>query len=527
LVISLLTITVFPQISPGDLTTAHSKLEGMSNCTKCHELGEQVSKDKCLDCHKEIKSLINAGRGYHSSSESKSKDCWACHSEHNGRNFRIINFNAKSFNHDKAGYTLTGKHAKTKCEDCHKTEFISDKELKKRKGTYLGLNDDCESCHEDYHQKSLGNKCENCHNTEAFRPAPKFDHQKARFTLTGKHQDVDCIKCHKKETLNGKEFQRFKDIAFSNCNSCHKDVHNGKFGPDCQSCHQTSSFNTIKGNSFDHSKTDFPLIGKHKVVKCNDCHKTNLKQNMPHELCTDCHKDYHSGQFMTVDIKVQNCADCHNEQGFTPSTFTLERHAKTKFQLTGGHLAVPCKSCHYKTTTLSTEKVDWHFKNLSLDCISCHENVHGSELTIEFLPNNNCSFCHSTENWSLIEYDHNKTKFPLQGKHQQVTCRKCHYNEEKIEQNKYVFVSMVNECETCHKDIHYGQFEENNISKCENCHGFDDWKAGKFDHNKTNFSLEGAHSKVECVRCHPVVQENELIYQKFKLEDFKCAFCHK
>jgi len=43
----------------------------------------------------EIKNNINYGRGYHSSSDVKGKNCWVCHSEHHGRNFRIINFYKK------------------------------------------------------------------------------------------------------------------------------------------------------------------------------------------------------------------------------------------------------------------------------------------------------------------------------------------------------------------------------------------------------------------------------------------------
>ncbi len=61
------------QISPGDLTTAHAKFEGMSNCTKCHVLGEKVQDSKCLDCHTEIKTLIDQHRGYHSSDEVQEK----------------------------------------------------------------------------------------------------------------------------------------------------------------------------------------------------------------------------------------------------------------------------------------------------------------------------------------------------------------------------------------------------------------------------------------------------------------------
>ena len=37
-------------MSPGDLTQYHADLEGLLNCTKCHDLGEGVSEAKCLDC---------------------------------------------------------------------------------------------------------------------------------------------------------------------------------------------------------------------------------------------------------------------------------------------------------------------------------------------------------------------------------------------------------------------------------------------------------------------------------------------
>ena len=47
------------QISPGELSSAHSNLEGMSNCTKCHSLGSQIGNKECLNCHTEIKKLID------------------------------------------------------------------------------------------------------------------------------------------------------------------------------------------------------------------------------------------------------------------------------------------------------------------------------------------------------------------------------------------------------------------------------------------------------------------------------------
>lgn len=506
------------QISPGDLTSFHANLEGISNCTKCHELGEQVNNSKCLDCHTEIKSRINSGSGYHSSSEVKGKNCSSCHNEHHGRNFRIVNFNPNNFEHNKAGFSLTGKHSKADCKACHKSEFISDNSLKKRQKTYLGLSTNCSSCHEDYHQKTLGDNCNSCHNNDAFKPAIKFDHSTAAFKLTGAHQKVECIGCHKTEMKNGKEFQTFNGIPFQNCNSCHKDVHNGSFGQNCSSCHITASFKQINNSAFDHSRTKFPLIGKHKSVGCNKCHKAPSGYKMKFALCTDCHTDFHKAQFV-VENQTQNCIDCHSENGFRPSSFTVERHNKSKFQITGSHLATPCESCHYQQT-------NWVFKGIRLECINCHKNIHEKELKIEYLPENKCEFCHQTESWNTINFDHSKTSFPLLGKHSSVNCGSCHRKTEN-KKSSIIFSSLKKECESCHKDVHEGQFKVEGISDCSRCHSFENWKPEKFDHNKLEFSLEGAHKNVACSKCHPTVEKNGITFIKFKLEDFKCATCHK
>ena len=42
----IISLPVYAQISPGDLAKVHSQLEGMTNCTKCHTLGDKVSNDK-------------------------------------------------------------------------------------------------------------------------------------------------------------------------------------------------------------------------------------------------------------------------------------------------------------------------------------------------------------------------------------------------------------------------------------------------------------------------------------------------
>jgi nitrate/TMAO reductase-like tetraheme cytochrome c subunit len=470
-----------------------------------------------LDCHTEIKSLVNSGSGYHASSEVKGKNCWDCHSEHHGRNFRIINFNPKSFDHNETGYSLTGKHINIDCNDCHKPKFIIDNDLKKRKGTYLGLNKNCFSCHQDYHQKTLGDNCTACHTTDSFKPAVKFDHSTANFKLTGAHINIDCTGCHKIEEKNGKKYQAFKNIQFQNCSSCHKDIHEGRFGINCKSCHQTTSFSLINTSAFDHNKANFPLMGKHKLVDCNNCHKNPSRYKVKYALCTDCHEDYHNKQFV-INNTTQDCADCHTEQGFRPSLFSIETHNNGKFQLAGAHLATPCESCHY-------QQDKWDFKDIGMACINCHKNIHENDLDLKYMPDNNCTACHKTDGWNTITFDHGKTDFELLGVHSTISCGDCHRIKDK-DPDRIIFSSLKKICETCHNDIHYGQFKIRENSNCGRCHTFEDWKPDNFNHNESEFTLEGAHKNVDCIKCHPQVEGNGITFTKYKIDNFKCASCH-
>lgn len=301
LVLSLLMVgkSGWSQISPGDLSKAHSDLEGMGNCVKCHELGKSVLNEKCLECHTEMNQLIKQNKGYHVSFEVKKKKCFECHNEHHGRNFSIIKFDKDKFDHQLAGYELKGKHQKIECQECHKAEYISVKLSQKKEGdTYIGLVTECLACHKDYHQSSLGSDCTKCHFFKSFKPTEGFNHQQTDFPLFGKHASTDCVKCHKKENRDSVIFQQFKGVKADNCTDCHTDVHEGKFGSDCLKCHNQESFRSIDNiDQFDHNTTNFPLEGMHQSVDCKSCHKTNYTAKVKHDLCTDCHVDYHNGQF--------------------------------------------------------------------------------------------------------------------------------------------------------------------------------------------------------------------------------------
>lgn len=506
------------QISPGDLAQAHAHLEGLANCTKCHTLGDKVSDQKCLDCHDEIARLINADRGYHATKTVKDQPCYKCHNDHHGRNFQIIRFDADTFNHQLAGYPLEGAHSLLECQKCHTAKYIADADLKQKKQTWLGLETRCMSCHEDYHQGTLAASCLDCHNYEAFSPAPGFDHQNADFQLKGKHRETDCDLCHQTTMRNEKEFRVFTGLEYAKCTDCHTDVHNNKFGQECTQCHNEQSFHQVSDlTSIDHNQTAFPLEGKHQGVDCKSCHIQSYLEPLTHKQCLDCHEDFHGGQFIKNGQNT-DCASCHSVQGFTPSSFGIDRHRKTDFPLEGAHSATPCFACHQ-----TGER--WNFKDMGTSCIDCHENIHKNYISNQYFGGQECTACHTVSHWGEIAFDHQETGFILDGAHARQQCRACHFSEVD---NKTVqrFSGLSPNCTQCHTDIHLGQFDDKGNENCVQCHGFENWLAEKFQHDKTRFKLEGKHQDVACDKCHFQVNKNDRVFIKYKIENFKCSDCH-
>jgi len=516
----------FGQISPGELSAPHAHLEGISNCTKCHDLGKSVTNSLCLDCHKEIRSLISQKRGYHSHSSVKNKNCFECHNEHHGRNFNMIRFDEKQFNHSLTSYQLTGKHAVVNCRDCHKKDFIQDPELKKRRNTWLGLKDDCLSCHEDFHQKTLDADCKKCHDMNAFRPASLFDHEKTDYKLRGKHAQVDCKLCHKISTRNGKEFQQFADVPHNDCRSCHNDPHQEALPGSCTQCHDETAFTHFAGKqTFDHTKTKFTLKGKHKTTDCFQCHartKDPLKVfqdrlNVPENNCVACHEDKHKGKLGT------DCIKCHSENSFiSMKTMDFFDHSSTDYPLTGKHVGVDCKKCHTERYTVA---IDFSA------CKNCHKDYHSGEFVKDGM-SPDCDKCHALDqgfNVTLFTAEnHQATRFPLEESHAATPCSACHMNEQKEKsEKKWTFRNLGVACAECHENPHGNRFEREGVTSCERCHDAKSWFPGKFNHDETAFKLEGKHAEIECLACHTTYTENGKTKVEYKIEKFECVDCHR
>jgi len=602
--ISFFSITVsYGQLSPGDLSEKHKELEGMSNCTQCHEIGEKVLNNKCLKCHDNIQSLLNQDRGFHASDKVIKRDCFECHSDHHGRKFDMVRFDEDNFNHNETGYALEGKHEVIDCRKCHTSDNIQNSELRNKKNTFLGLDQECLSCHDDFHQNTLSTDCMKCHDMKAFNPATKFSHDETNFALKGKHVEVDCIECHGVTTSNGVEFQEFSGIAFNDCISCHDDAHNkqipgtcaqchtetsfllfngqgkfnhnasdftlkgkhksvdcfschnetsnpklvfqdninidenncmechndaheSKFGLDCAKCHNEKSFLTLNNmDFFDHTLTDYPLEGKHFEVDCKQCHKGRYTETIDFLACSSCHDDYHKGEFRENNASP-DCIECHSlNEGFEYSLYTLEQHLETTFPLEGAHVATPCYACH-----ISEDDERWAFKELGSSCVDCHIDLHEGYISESFYPEDDCRICHINDSWVDIKaFDHTSTKWSLEGKHLDVDCRSCHFieNPDNNTVTTQKFANLETDCIACHENIHEDTFAVNGVTDCVRCHVTRSWIPENFDHNTTNFPLEGKHLEVECGVCHTSNTEKGESLILYKLNTFECIDCHQ
>ena len=516
--IALTRLNVSAQLSPGDLSDAHSNLEGISNCTQCHVLGNKVSDEKCLACHTEIKERLTLQKGYHNSGDVKGKSCIVCHSDHHGKKFQMIRFDESKFDHTLTGFKLSVPHHKRECSECHNTKFITNQKIKSKKYTYLGVGTECLTCHEDYHQKTLSSDCLNCHSPDTFKPASGFNHNKTKFPLSGKHATLECLSCHKVQDIAGKKFQDFRVNQF-NCSNCHKDPHQDKFGQNCSQCHNETSFEIVKGvNKFDHNKTNYRLEDKHLTVNCKACHKTKFTDPLKFKLCTDCHNDYHKGQFAEKGISP-DCSKCHTTKGFSLFSYSLEQHNLNVFPLRGAHEATACIDCHKK-------QKDWNFKGIGRNCKDCHNDIHKNLIDEKYYPGEECKICHNTINWDDISFDHSKTDFNLTGAHVNQKCKNCHLTIGSDGAGQQKFSGLSTNCSACHEDKHFKQFEKNGSTDCAECHNTYSWKASNFDHNKTDFKLDGKHVNVPCVKCHNPQQEWPNFYVKYKLKVFTCESCH-
>ena len=533
------------QMSPGPLSRAHQSINGVTDCTTCHELSTGQPTFKCLDCHTEIAWRIKARKGLHATYNIKvgsSLECVTCHSEHNGEDFTLTKWDLKTFNHAQTGWRLEGKHSGQSCNQCHTPERISKSErsevkVKDLTRTFLGVSPGCITCHQDQHKGRLGPNCLQCHTSSDWKTISvgKFDHSLTRYPLTGLHAEVACQQCH---TPGPDKQPRYTGIAFGNCTDCHSDPHRGGFSQACQSCHSTAGWSKISApglnRTFDHSRTKFPLLGKHAEVECVQCHaKGDFRKALTFQKCSDCHRpDPHGGQFAQRP-DGNECSSCHSVDGFKPSKFGLKEHEASAYPLQGKHATLRCTQCHLPKGRDAIYKMKFQH------CTDCHDDKHAGQFTAA--PHfNRCENCHDLQKFLPSTFSlrrHNETPFGLTGSHLAVPCSDCHRQSTNFKPRPTeVYHWLTLACTNCHADPHQGRFQtlmqqaglNGKPLECEACHSAASWsELARFDHSKTGFPLSGAHQTTKCIECHKSPNSTAVVINtNFGTAPTKCEACH-
>jgi len=424
-------------------------------CEDCHPNNHYKNTPvECNACHKKD----DEKKGHRGRLGAKCENC------HTDKEWKTV-----KFDHDRdTKYPLRGKHAdskKVKCQDCHTgNDIYHDK-----------LSQACIACHQkdDKHKGVEGDKCEKCHNERDWKETKDFDHNKTKFPLKGKHGDpkVKCDDCHKTKV--------YTDTPMD-CYSCHKKDddekgHRGRFGPKCESCHTEKDWKK-ENLKFDHDRdTKYPLRGKHKETKCQDCHTgLDVYNDKLRTACIACHQkdDKHKG------VEGDNCDQCHYERDWKTTKDKFD-HGLTRFPLLGKHAdkKVKCEDCHKSKA----------YAEAPLDCWSCHEKDDKHKRRL----GRRCEDCHNAVDWKRWDFDHDtRTHFKIDGAHKKLNCYDCHSKPTDD-------AKLPMSCVACHRidDAHGGSFGP----QCERCHVTKDWKTIKVGANRPGASARDSMPLAEAM----------------------------
>lgn len=337
----------------------------------------------------------------------------------------------------------------------------------------------------------LGSVCSDCH-TETVWTNVQFDHGATGFSLTGAHTGAECSGCHRNQTFVGAPVQ---------CSVCHArdDVHQGRNGTNCSSCHSDLAWNPPL---FDHTTiSGFALTGAHSSTSCQSCHTVDLETSLA-RTCIGCHRndDPHAGSL------GESCGSCHNTVAWAATDF--DHVGVSGFALNGAHAQAECAACHMATTAAGIAARPGVVAALPVECAGCHsDDPHLGQL------GNDCAGCHFETAWTgRVLFDHDLTHFPLVGIHATTSCADCH--------SSVAFHDAEDQCADCHAsdDVHSGGFG----AVCSTCHNPTAWQSWMFDHDLVaGFPLTGAHASIDCGTCHGS-----------RLDDLagaatNCAQCHR
>lgn len=221
-------------IKPGALSQPHAFLE--NNCAACHTAVKGVEAKSCIVCHADNKSLLQRQpSAFHADIAS----CTACHVEHQGR----VPGTTRMDHVALAGIGLRQMLPEPIPTDKTRGDFVAwlvkgasgppSSSTPQLQPEEQRLN--CATCHQtkDRHVGLLGNDCAQCHATAKWT-IPEFRHPSPI--------SQSCAQCHQAPPSH--YMMHFKMVSMTVAKMEKAEV------KQCFLCHQTTSWNDIKGVGF-------------------------------------------------------------------------------------------------------------------------------------------------------------------------------------------------------------------------------------------------------------------------------------
>ncbi len=265
-------------ISPGALVSAHSLALYGDRCDACHTSSGPTKNDACLDCHAEIRKVIDHRAGYHG---TLTGECAACHVEHHGADADLRHFDPRTFNHQLAGFPLIGAHRSLNCDQCH--VLHSPKPGQRR---YIGIKSSvCADCHSNPHADMPAADCKQCHDEQGWKGRNLlFIHNRdSHFKLDATHSVLSCSSCHR-QTGSSVVFRGLP----TTCAQCHTQIASAMAGK--------MEGLTTRADPHD------------SRVACVECHDPQLRSSTPAQYAAQCAR-CHGVRYRTLFFNWQKSLD--------------------------------------------------------------------------------------------------------------------------------------------------------------------------------------------------------------------------
>lgn len=317
---------------------------------------------------------------------------------------------------------------------------------------------------------------------------------------------VQCTTCHGDVAwlaARARGFHGTPRVKAQACESCHPD-------------HAGLGFAMVEWpdgsrERFDHRRAGWALAQSHAEAACADCHTAAYEVSPAARLaaakggggytglepaCASCHEDVHRGALES------DCTTCHDAGRWTVTPGF--DHDTTAYPLTGEHMKVECDDCHLAPRLAprgdaAGRLVPVYAPVPAGTCAACHADPHQGSLGTA------CADCHSTRGFEIVDrerFAHDRTRYPLRGRHAAVTCAGCHGDFATAARRRPVFGG----CASCHADAHNGTATlAGRPADCAACHGLGGFVPATYtaaDHAGSRYPLAGRHATVACAACH-------------------------